>query len=227
MASNIISLLGDKQKTTNKVNVYTILKNSIQFLVLKPGTKIVEAELAAELGVSRTPIREALLHLSDELLVEIYPQRGTYVSKINLHLAREMAYMRHILETEICLEMCRKKAKVRDIVEDKLYFMNLAVKKQDVIEYIMCDDEFHGALFSYDKHDMIWKIISNTRSHYNRILVLDMMFPNSLEDSYNDHLKIVECIESGDEDGLIKLLNLHHEFTEVEHIKEKYKEYFA
>jgi DNA-binding GntR family transcriptional regulator len=227
MNSSISELFGDKQKATSKVNVYTILKNAIQFLVLKPGTKIVEADLAAELGVSRTPIREALLLLSDELLVEIFPQRGTYVSKIDLSLAKEMAYMRHIIENEILLNMCREQAKVKDLVEDKLYFMNLAVKKQDVTEFILKDDEFHGALFSYGKHDMIWKIISNTRSHYNRILVLDMMLPNSLNDSYRNHLKIVECIESGDENGLVEILNLHHEYRGFDNINEKYREYFV
>ncbi len=226
----MIKSLSEKQNNTNKVNVYHVLKNAIKFLELKPGERINEAELSTKIGVSRTPIREALIRLSDELLVEIYPQRGTYVSKIDLSLAKEMAYMRHVLESEILLNMCKEKAKIRDLVDEKLYKMNLALKRNHPIEYITSDDDFHRALFSYGNHEMIWNIISNTRAHYIRVLVLDMMLPNNLEKSYEDHLKIVECIESGDEESLIQIMNVHHDHNETEverQIKEMYPEYFV
>ena len=77
------------QGAEKKINVYATLKNAIQFLDLKPGSVISESQLIEELGVSRTPIREALIRLSDELLIHTYPQRGTYVSKIDLSLAKE------------------------------------------------------------------------------------------------------------------------------------------
>ena len=84
-----------------KADIYGVLKEKIQFLEMKPGERIVEADLSAEYGVSRTPVREALKRLEEEGFVSIYPQRGTYVSLIDMKLVKEMAYMRHILENEI------------------------------------------------------------------------------------------------------------------------------
>jgi GntR family transcriptional regulator, rspAB operon transcriptional repressor len=219
----------ETHKKTNGMDVYIHLKNAIQFLVLKPGAKISEADLSVELGVSRTPIREALLRLSDDSLVDIYPQKGTYVSKIDLALAKEMAYMRHTIDTDICMTMCREKAQISELVEESLYLMQLALKRKDAIEYITNDDAFHRNLFSYGNHEAIWNIISSTRAHYIRVLVLDMMLPNSLEESFKDHNKIVECIESGDEEGLMEIMNVHHDHRDSEkglQIKAMYPEYF-
>ena len=226
----MIKSYNERLSINSKLNVYNSLKNAIQFLELKPGARISEPDIAAELGVSRTPVREALIRLSDELLVEIYPQRGTYVSKIDLSLANEMAYMRHIIETEICINMCREKAKIADLVEEKLFMMNLALKRQDIVEYILNDEGFHSAIFSYGNHQMIWNIISSTRAHYIRFLVLDMTQPRGLEESYQDHLKMVECIETGNEEELLKLLNIHHDYNErkrEKQIRDTYPEYFV
>ena len=172
--------LKDKQGNGNKLNVYSTLKNAIQFLEMKPGSQISDIDLSVKLGVSRTPIREALVRLADELLVEIYPQRGTYVSKIDISLSKEMAYMRHVIETDILMQLCENKEDLQEYVEDKLYMMSLALKRQDSIEYIRQDAAFHRAIFEYANHEMIWDIIANTRVHYVRMLVLDMSLPSSL-----------------------------------------------
>ena len=71
----------------SRSEIYHILKDDIQYLRLMPGSIIRENELAEQLGCSRTPIREALIRLSSEYLVDIYPQRGTYVSNIDFPLA--------------------------------------------------------------------------------------------------------------------------------------------
>ena len=218
-----------KPRSGNKIKVYHTLKNSIQFLEIKPGTQIVESELEESLGVSRTPIREALMRLSDEKLVEIYPQRGTYVTKINLSLSKEMAYMRHVLETEILMDLCNKKLDLRDTVEDKMYLMKLALKRQEPIEYIRQDAEFHKALFIKANRGIIWNTIANTRAHYVRTLVLDMSLPYSLRKSFESHCLIIECIKTGDSKKLAEVLDEHHDYKLSQTDKElvlKYPDYF-
>jgi len=218
-----------KQRNANKFNVYHTIKNAIQFLEIKPGTQINEAELGAELGVSRTPIREALMRLADEMLIEIYPQRGTYVTKIDLSLSKEMAYMRHVLETDIFMKLCEEKANLQDAVEDKLYLMSLALKREDPIEYIRQDAEFHRAIFAYANHEMIWDVIANTRAHYVRTLVLDMSLPSSLKKSYESHQTIIDCIKNGDKEKLLEVLEEHHDYKVNpldEELMEKYPDYF-
>lgn len=211
-----------------KNDIYQAIKDEIQFLNLQPGTRINEMDLSTELGVSRTPIREALIRLADEMLINIYPQRGTYVAKIDIALAREMAYMRHILETEICQDLCRRKVRISEQVERQLHLMSLALKKQDTIEYIRNDEAFHREIFNIGNHLEIWKIISSTRAHYNRILVLDLSIPDSMKASYEDHLALVQYIENGEIDQMMKLLVSHHDHQNFDHeaqLKAMYPEY--
>lgn len=218
-----------KQRNGNKLNVYHTLRNAIQFLELKPGTQIVEAELGAELGVSRTPIREALMRLADEKLIEIYPQKGTYVTQIDLSLSKEMAYMRHVIETDVFMKLCEEKANLQEAVEDKLYLMKLALKREDPIEYIRQDAEFHRAIFAYANHEMIWDVIASTRAHYVRTLVLDMSLPLSLKKSYESHQTIVESIQKGDKEKLHGVLEEHHDYKASsldEELMAKYPDYF-
>ena len=76
--------------TRNSKNIYSELKDMIQFLDLKPGQAISESQLCASLGVSRTPVREALIRLADEKLVCFFPQSGTYVTRIDLDYIKEL-----------------------------------------------------------------------------------------------------------------------------------------
>lgn len=215
----------------SRSEVYDTLKDAIQYLELLPGSIIHETELVERLGCSRTPIREALIRLSSEFLVDIYPQRGTYVSNIDFSLAHEVAYMRHILDTDVCMTLCQQNAKIRDAVDEKLYFMSTAVKNHDVVRYIRADNEFHRAIFSFAGHEMIWSIIANSRAHYNRVLVLDLSRPNILEKSYQEHLDIIDCIENGDANRLCTILDVHHDHkdnTERESaIRTRFPEYFG
>ena len=213
-----------------KVNVYDLIKQEIQFMELKPGTKIIEAELCEKFNVSRTPIREALKRLEEEKFIDIYPQRGTYVSKIDFKLVKEITYMRHILETDIFMRLCEEKTKVKELVEDKLLMMEFSLKKRDYKAYIRHDNKFHRTLFECGGHEMIWDTISGFMAHYIRVLVLDMMMPDNLEKSYESHLKIVECIENGYMDKLRKIMDVHHDHYKTEEDDElikQYPEYFV
>ena len=220
-----------RRRRKSSVEVYDVLKDEIQYLTLKPGTHIHEAELIEQFGVSRTPIREALLRLSSDGLVDILPQNGTYVSKINYKLATEVAYMRHLLDTDICQQLCRSRTPVRDAVDEAIYFMSVAVRKQDIIGYVKQDDHFHESLFRVAGHEQIWRIVENSHAHNNRVRMLDMQRPGTMEPSLQEHLKIVDCIESGDEQTLMEIMAHHHDHSgsaEREKLfREIYPDYFA
>lgn len=196
---------------TGRTDVYRSLKDAIQYLHIMPGSVLHEAELTDRLHCSRTPIREALIRLSGEYLVEIYPQRSTYVAPIDFHLANEVAYMRHLLDSDVCLLLCREKASLGEATEQTLYFMERAVQKRDVLEYIRLDNAFHGAIFSVAGHDLMWTSIANSRAHYNRVLVLDLRRPGMLQKSFEEHRQIIRCIESGQTKALSAILDVHHD----------------
>ncbi len=213
-------------KRRSRIEVYDSLKDAIQYLELMPGSIIHENDLVQKLGVSRTPIREALIRLSNEYLIDIYPQRGTYVSTIDFHMAHEIAYMRHVLDTEVCMILCRNRTPLQEAVEEKLYFMSQAVKRRDVVSYIRNDNAFHNDIFTVAGHQMIWEIISNSRAHYNRMLVLDLQRPGVLEKSFQEHQNIVKTIEQGDEEGLIQILNRHHDHQDMEEREREIRDMF-
>ena len=92
----------EKHEYENSKNyIYRILKANIMSLFLKPGEKISEAELQEIFKTSRSPIREALVKLEKENLIEIFPQKGTKVSLIDLNLVDDTLFMRKILESEV------------------------------------------------------------------------------------------------------------------------------
>lgn len=211
-------------------DVYTIIKDRIQFLEVRPGTSIKENELSKELNCSRTPIREALIRLSDERLVNIFPQRGTYVSLIDFELANEIAYMRHLLDLDICLNLCRQKIDLSDDVAEIMLLMDLSIKRESIVDYIRLDNQFHELIFKKAKHEMIWRIIDNSRAHYNRILVLDFKRQGSMNKSFNDHTDIIEYIKNGAEESLVTILKKHHDIVNTEEreieIRNSFPEYF-
>ena len=220
-----------KPNRRSRIEVYTSLKDAIQYLELMPGEMIHENKLVEKLGVSRTPIREALIRLASEYLVDIYPQRGTYIATIDFHLAHEVAYMRHVLDREVCMTLCRKRVSLREAVEEKMYFMSQAVRHKDVVGYIKNDNAFHNAIFAVAGHEMIWEIISNSRAHYNRMLVLDLKRPGILEKSFQEHQDIVRTIEQGNEEELEKILDRHHDHRDMSErereIRAMFPEYFV
>ncbi len=84
--------------------VHDALRDAIVRVAILPGQAISETEMAASFGVSRTPIREALIRLADEGLIDIYPQAGTFVSRIDLAAVREAQFVRQTLETAVGIE---------------------------------------------------------------------------------------------------------------------------
>jgi DNA-binding GntR family transcriptional regulator len=213
-------------KETGRVQIYEVIKDSIQYLELMPGSIIREQELASQIGVSRTPIREALIRLAADFLIDIYPQKGTYVAKIDFGLAQEIAYMRHILDMDICLKLCGNKAKIKEFLSDNFYFMSNAVKKGHVQEYIINDNEFHRSIFNYAGHKIIWGFISDSRAHYNRVLMLDLRRPHMLEKSLEEHHQLVDYIESGNKTKLREILERHHDHNNIIKLSHELKTLF-
>ena len=220
-----------RKNVRTKIDVHNQLKDQIQFLDMMPGEVIRENELIERLGVSRTPIREALIRLSGEYLIDIYPQRGTYVSMISFDIARECAYMRHILDTDICVTLCREKRDLKEDLEDVMFFLQKAVNRGNVIDYIKSDNKFHKTMFQIAGHALTWSIISDSRAHYNRVLTLDLRREGVMEKSLEEHRRMIELIAAGKEKELRALLDVHHDYTHMpqreRELRSEFPEYFA
>ncbi|AEY67962.1 GntR family transcriptional regulator [Clostridium sp. BNL1100] len=210
--------------------IYMEVKNKILNLEYKPGQMISETEISELLNVSRTPVREVFIRLSYEKLIDIYPQKGTFVSLVDLSYVKESVYMRNLLECQIAGEIVdsEKKDLPAEIKKNIRLQKDLVENEGNIEEFLELDNDFHKVIFKAVNHETIWDIISTTRIHYNRFRLLTMYEPEMLNRVFQEHFDIMTKIEEGDKAGCNALLKKHH-YNGLEHadiLKEKYPGYF-
>ena len=194
----------------NKDYAYRMIKDSIMSLELKPGQSISEVELAEALSLSRTPIREVLTKLREEHLVEVIPQVGTYISKINPQLIKEASFMRYTLEQEVLKLACESfpKTSIFDLKKNMVLQEELIGKKGKEIEFHLLDEEFHQIIYKGNQKENIWEAIIRISTHYNRMRLLsEMRF--SYDEVIGQHRKIVEILENKDCDRVEDIVRKH------------------
>ncbi len=218
----------DRNVLPLKEVIYMEVKNKILNLEYKPGQMISETEISEMLKVSRTPVREVFIRLSYEKLLNIYPQKGTFVSLIDLPFVGESVYMRNLLESQIVREVIEAGGHLPPEIKKNLRQQQELVEESGAVEdFLELDNEYHRLIFKVAGHETIWDIISTTRIHYNRYRVLTMYEPEMLRKVCNEHIQIVELIESCKTD-CFPTLKRHH-YSGLDHskvLKEKYPDYF-
>ncbi|MCR5288845.1 MAG: GntR family transcriptional regulator [Treponema sp.] len=209
--------------------VYTALKTSILTISLKPGTVISTQEIATKLQVSRTPVREAFIRLQRDGLVEMYPQKETVISKIDVQRVRQERFIRESLECAI-IEKTIKHCKPNDIES----FYTVIEKQKNIasqanqLDLISLDNDFHELLFTIGRQPMSWQTIMNISTHYTRIRVLSMVTPEITESTIQQHTHIIEAIKQKDVTASRSLLSAHlHQLeSQIRDLVSQYPSYF-
>jgi DNA-binding GntR family transcriptional regulator len=139
---------------------------------LIPGQNISEKEMADVLNVSRTPVREAFIKLSQEELLDIYPQKGTYVSMIDLNHVEESRFMRASLERAVIKQVCQA------FPAESLFELQLNLSTQELCmdennhdKLFKLDEDFHGLIFTGCNKKRVWIAIQQMSTHFNRVRV--------------------------------------------------------
>jgi DNA-binding GntR family transcriptional regulator len=204
------SLLHEHSTTSARVQAYAALREAIVRAEFEPGRQLSENELAARLGVSRTPIREALVRLRDERLVEIVPQLGTFVTRISSPAVADAQFIREALECA-CVRRAAELATEDDIaaLEDNLRAQERARDSDDFDAFYVLDDAFHHALCDLSEHRAVWPVSQRARSHLNRVRRLSMPVPSYLREMIEQHHRVVSAVADHDADGSEALLRDH------------------
>jgi len=195
---------------------------------MKPGEAIVEKDISAKLRLSRTPVREALLDLCRERLVEIYPQRGTRVALMDARLVDQGRFLRETVELAL-LELACKSFTEEHLakLEANLAEQEHEVEQGDLINFFLKDNEFHRILFASCSKDTVFDAISFYMPHFTRerMLRLQMFNPSEL---IGDHRNIVTAIKAGDCRTAKMHLSEHldHVMCDQQILLEGYPEYF-
>ncbi|SFR78388.1 GntR family transcriptional regulator [Anaeromicropila populeti] len=203
------------------------IKENIISLKLEPGSAVSENELAKELGISRTPVREALQELQKINLIEVYPQRGSVVAKINFDIVDEMVFLRRVLEKAVVEELCDC------ITEENVQELEKNVQLQEFYldnrvpeKIIELDNEFHKSLFLMCNKERIYRLMEGTQGHFDRIRTLSMYSVKDIK-IVADHKAILNAIKSGDKELSAEFIVKHLSRYKLDQseIIEKYAEF--
>ena len=191
------------------------LREAIRNGVLKPGERIMEIQLAEELGVSRTPVREAIRKLELEGYVVMMPRRGTYVASMSIRDINE------IFEIRTALESLSNGLAADHITDDELEHLQRLlviiggyIKEGNIEKIVETDIEFHDLLYHAARNERLVGIISNLRDQLTRFRTLSMSYPGRLEATLEEHRLIVEAIAQGDRKAASKAAERHMENSE-------------
>lgn len=188
----------------------TALRDAIERGELEPGRQLSENELAERLGVSRTPVREALIRLSDDRLVEIVPQLGTFVTRISEGSVYDAQFVREALECA-AVRIAAANAKPTDVdALDGLILRQREIRDADEYDrFYVLDDEFHSAICELSGHGIAWSLAQRANGHLNRVRHLSLTQPRYLTEMVAEHELVVEAIRRNDPDAAEAALRHH------------------
>ncbi len=204
------------------------LKHNIISLDLAPGSMVSESELAEQMGLSRTPVREALLDLSKVRIVEIYPQRGSRISLIDYSMVEEARFIRTVLECAVVELLCQTLAPsalcaLRENLADQEY----ALKRENPDLLYELDNAFHGMLFGFAQKEQACEMIRWMSIHFDRVRNLSLRTVKDLK-IVEDHAAIVDAIARRDAPEARRIMDKHLSRYRIDEasLREGYPDYF-
>ena len=197
-----------KKPKVGRREAYQYIRGQIIHLDFPPGTALSENELGATLGVSRTPVREALLLLAEESLVEIVPQVGTFVSRVDPKQVSEAQFLREAVELSSLrsIEFPLDPGRVADLQE------NLAAQAKvthDFRTFFDLDEAFHRGLMGLAGHEQSWSNVAAAKGHLDRARRLGIEQQKSIDRFAQEHREVLAAILAEDLPRAEELLRSH------------------
>lgn len=214
MDNNMFEIKLDQYKPLREV-VFETIRNAIISGSLKPGERLMEVQMAERLGVSRTPIREAIRKLELEGLIIILPRKGAYVADLSVKDLTE------VLEIRAALEGMATGLAVTRINEEEIEELELialkfhkALENNNLEELLFQDSQFHEAIFKASRNERLIQLNNNLREQVQRFREMYLKKVNRSKKTSREHFDIVEAISSRDISKAEKLARKHIETTE-------------
>jgi DNA-binding GntR family transcriptional regulator len=218
-----------QQRRTATDIVYDALYQAIVEMELEPGASIQEKLLAERFAVSRTPVREALLHLARDGLVEIIPQSGTAISRIPIGAIGEAMVIRRALEA-VTVTRAAELATPTDIarLDAILAQQRLADKIGDQKSFHINDEAFHEFIAAIGKFATIWKLIRQSKVQIDRVRRMTLPVKGRMARVIREHVKIRDAIAAGKPADAVAALDAHLEILvpDVNHLCSIHPDYF-
>lgn len=194
----------------NSEVVYRDLRQAIVSMSLVPGQAIVEKQLTERYGISRTPVREAVLRLVEDKLVDVVPKSGTFVSRIPLSILREALVARRALE-EVTVRAATDRASQSQIMQLRAIIQ----RQQEVADsgdekaFHVADEEFHAAIAAAGRFPGIWDMIQQIRLQSDRYRRLTLPQQGRMHLIVVEHAAVLDAIAARDGDAAVARMDEH------------------
>ena len=186
------------------------LREQIIKLELAPGTRLSEQEIATRMGVSRQPVREALIALGRSKLVDVRPNRGTVVVRISARQMMEARFVREALETAVARRASESfDSWTRRRIDTIIGKQRMAMEANDHNAFRREDEQFHIAIAEGAGCSLAWNAIADIKAHMDRVCNLQLRHPDSMMRLITEHEAIITAIDGRDADAAVAAMRAH------------------
>jgi DNA-binding GntR family transcriptional regulator len=198
------------------------LRRRIISLAYGPGEMIFENVVAAEFGVSRTPVRQAFFRLAQEELLQVLPQRGARVSPLSVAKVKEAQIVREVLEIHAFGEVARRwnpaaPACRRAVADIKacIAAQKASVARGDYMTFIGLDEDYHNLVLGLDGNATLIAVIAGVRAHLTRLRYLELKEAHHEVEAIAYHEQILDSLRAGDAGATTEQLRAHLKMLET------------
>lgn len=218
------------RRTTISAQIHTVLRRDIIVGRLAPGVMLSEQEFAERFGVSRTPVREAMIKLAEEGLVEIFPQYGSFVAPIKLLDVFDSQFAREALECAAVAKAAAHLDKTKDAELDAaIASQRSLVRPQHRDEFFRADEAMHMLIFRLAGHETAWRFVESAKAQMDRVRHLAITLPRKQASILAEHEAVIERMLARDRKGAVEAMRAHLRgiFRTIEVLRGDNSEYFA
>lgn len=189
--------------------VYEEMSSAIRDLRLEPGALLSETDLAVQLGVSRTPLREAISRLVDQDLVRVVSQVRTSVALIDMEAVEEACFIRSALETAAFQDACSVERPDVSELRAILARQEQAVTSGDADAFFVSDEDLHQEVFRLGGHPSVWSVVQRSKLQLDRLRRLILPQAITTRDLVDEHTSIVDLLEARDVGQGVEFIRQH------------------
>lgn len=223
-----LRLLDRRQPAADQI--YNVLREEIITCRIVPNEAISENRICGMLGVSRSPVRIALTRLAEDGLIDIFPQRGTFVAPIKMRQVKESHFARVALEIAL-VEVAARRWTSDDAREAHA---NLEEQRRhaaagEAWEFYRDNERFHQLIARAADLEGVWKTVQGVKMLWDRIGHLANRVPGHREDIIAEHAAIVAALDRNDERGAVKAMTAHLRsvFNAIARLRPLHEDYFV
>lgn len=207
MGRKLVPVKLDSYKPLREI-VFETLREAIINGVLEPGERLMEIQLAEEMGVSRTPVREAIRKLELENFVVMIPRKGAYVAGVSHKDIADVFEIRSALEG-LAAGLAAERATEEEIEEMKKILLTHDRDDMSLEDIVSTDTDFHALVYKASRNERLIQILENLREQIQRFRATSLSVPGRLKDAITEHQAIVEAIARQDGEEAQALATAH------------------